>query len=39
MFIISGIIGLLVIAWAIWLKNERQQDVLFIIGGVSLLNL
>lgn len=37
MTIIFGIIGLLVISFAIWLRNERRQDILFIIGGVSLL--
>ncbi len=34
---IFGIIGLIIIAAAIWLKNEKAQDVLFIIGGLSLL--
>ncbi|MFA6364796.1 MAG: YgjV family protein [Candidatus Paceibacterota bacterium] len=37
MFIIFGIIGLLIISTAIWLKNEKRQDLLFIIGGISLL--
>ena len=31
-----GIIGLLIISIAIWLK-EKKQDWLFIIGGISLL--
>jgi len=34
---IFGIIGLIVISFAIWLKNERRQDVLFVIGGIGLL--
>jgi hypothetical protein len=37
MFIIFGIIGLLIISFAIWLKNERKQDILFVVGGISLL--
>jgi len=37
MTIIFGIIGLLAISFAIWLKNERRQDILFVIGGASLL--
>ena len=37
MFIIFGIIGLLIISFSIWLRNENKQDVLFIIGGISLL--
>ncbi|MDP3948972.1 MAG: YgjV family protein [bacterium] len=37
MFIIFGIIGLLIISFAIWFRNERKQDILFVIGGVSLL--
>lgn len=37
MFIIFGIIGLLLISFAIWLRNERRQDILFIAGGASLL--
>jgi len=35
---ITGIIGLIVISYAIWIKNERKQDFLFIIGGLSLLS-
>ena len=35
--IIFGIIGLLLISYAVWLKNEKQQDFLFIAGGLSLL--
>lgn len=32
-----GVIGLVIISAAIWMKNEKNQDILFIIGGVSLL--
>lgn len=34
--IVFGIIGLLVIAYAIWVHRERKQDKLFVIGGVAL---
>ncbi len=37
MFIAFGIIGLLIISLAIWLRNERWQDILFITGGIALL--
>ena len=37
MFTILGVIGLLIISLAVWLKNERKQDSLFIIGGILLL--
>lgn len=37
MHVISGIIGLTIISFAIWLRNERRQDVLFIAGGIFLL--
>lgn len=37
MFIIFGIIGLLVISFAIWLRDERKQDFYFVVGGISLL--
>lgn len=37
MLIIFGIIGLLLISFSIWLKNERRQDILFVVGGASLL--
>ena len=36
MFIILGAIGLVVISIAIWFKNEKKQDLLFIIGGLAL---
>jgi len=32
-----GIIGLLVISYAIWIKDEKRQNILFIVGGVALL--
>jgi len=35
--IIFGIIGLLGISAAVWVKDERRQDILFIIGGAFLL--
>ena len=34
---ISGVIGLIIISVAIWIKNEKRQDILFIIGGLFLL--
>jgi len=37
MSIIFGIIGLIIISIAVWIKNEKKQDLLFIAGGVSLL--
>jgi len=37
MYIIFGIIGLIVISIAVWIKNEKKQDFLFIAGGVFLL--
>jgi lipid-A-disaccharide synthase-like uncharacterized protein len=35
--IIFGVLGLLAISFAIWLKNEKKQNILFIIGGALLL--
>jgi len=32
-----GVIGLMMIAAAIWLRNEVRQDILFVSGGVLLL--
>lgn len=32
-----GIIGLLIISCAIWIKNENRQNILFILGGLALL--
>ena len=32
-----GVIGLLCISYALWVKNEKRQDILFIIGGLFLL--
>ncbi len=37
MALFFGIIGLLIGSSAIWLKNERKQDIWFIVGGVCLL--
>lgn len=37
MSVILGIIGLIIISIAIWIKNEKRQDNLFIIGGLFLL--
>jgi len=37
MLIISGIIGLIVISIAIWVRDEKKQDILFIVGGCFLL--
>ena len=34
---IFGILGLLIISYAIWLKNEIKQDGFFVIGGLLLL--
>lgn len=34
---ILGVIGLVVISIAIWVKMEKRQDILFVIGGVLLL--
>lgn len=34
---IAGIIGLLAITVGIFAKNERQQDIIFVIGGLGLL--
>lgn len=35
--IIFGIIGLIAISLAIWIKKEVQQDILFLLGGAALL--
>lgn len=37
MNIAFGVIGLLIISYSVWQKNEKNQDTLFIIGGISLL--
>ncbi len=34
---ILGIIGVIVIAIAVWAKKEKRQDALFVIGGLCLL--
>jgi len=36
---IFGILGLLIITYAVWLKNEKRQDLLFIFGGLSVVDL
>ena len=36
--IYSGIFGLIIISYAIWIKNEKKQDILFILGGILLLS-
>ncbi len=36
MFTIFDIIGLLVSSFAVWARNERKQDMAFIVGGVLL---
>ena len=35
--IIFGIIGLLIITYAVWVRRERKQDRLFVLGGIALL--
>lgn len=37
MSIIFGIVGLVIISIAVWINKEKKQDVLFVVGGVSLL--
>jgi len=37
MNIIFGIVGLLIVSVAIWIKDERKQNGLFIVGGLGLL--
>jgi len=37
MYIILGTIGLVIISIAVWIKNEKRQDLLFIAGGIFLL--
>jgi len=32
-----GIVGLLIIALVLWVRNEKLQDVGFILGGICLL--
>lgn len=34
---IFGIIGLIVISFAIWVRKEKKQDTLFVLGGAALL--
>jgi len=33
----SGIIGLLIICAAIWFRDQKWQDILFVAGGAALL--
>ncbi|MCR4327952.1 MAG: hypothetical protein NUV53_00335 [Patescibacteria group bacterium] len=35
--LLCGVVGLLVISRAVWLRNERAQDEWFIVGGILLL--
>ena len=37
LFIIPGIVGLLLISGGVLLKNRKEQDLLFIVGGLNLL--
>ena len=37
MHITLGILGLVVASVAIWIKKEKYQDILFILGGLLLL--
>lgn len=32
-----GVIGLITISFAIWIKNEKRQNLLFAAGGACLL--
>ena len=32
-----GVIGLLLISYALWVKNEKRQDEIFLVGGAFLL--
>lgn len=34
---IFGIIGVVIIAIAVWVKKEKKQDILFALGGLFLL--
>lgn len=35
--LIFGIIGLLIISYAIWIRKEVRRDEWFIVGGIALL--
>ena len=35
--ILFGIVGLLLISYALWVRNEKQQDLIYVIGGLALL--
>lgn len=32
-----GIIGVLLISYGLWVKNEKHQDIIFLFGGGALL--
>lgn len=34
---VFGVIGLVIMAFSIWIKKENRQDLFFIFGGVCLL--
>ncbi|MBU6500522.1 MAG: YgjV family protein [Patescibacteria group bacterium] len=36
-FTFLGTLGLIAASIAIWIRDERKQDVLFIVGGIFLL--
>ena len=36
--IILGVVGILIISYAFWLKNERTKDKLFLVGTIILLS-
>lgn len=35
--VIFGIIGLLIISYAVWIRKELRRDEWFIVGGLALL--
>ncbi|MEX1064201.1 MAG: YgjV family protein [Candidatus Paceibacterota bacterium] len=37
MLITFGITGLIAISIAVWIKNEKKQDILFAVGGACIL--
>ncbi|PCI29567.1 hypothetical protein COB55_01990 [Candidatus Wolfebacteria bacterium] len=36
-FTLAGITGLLIISYALWVNDERKQNILFALGGFALL--
>ncbi len=34
---VIGIVGLLVISIAVWIRDEKRQDILFAVGGICML--